>query len=164
MPCCRAPYCPPTLRASSSRGASEKPVEPLISPASPALGRFRGRGSSCTTPVEEANETSAGRTCSQQLIRDGIDQRLETGVDDVGRHADREPALARRLVATLHQHARDRLSATGEDAHLVIDELHVLDVTLIAAQILAQRLVERVNGAIALRHGPERLLIAVDIN
>ena len=91
-----------------------------------------------------------------------FDQRLEAGVDDVGRDADREPALARALVAALDQHARDGLGAAREDAHLVVDQLDVLDVLLVAAEVLAQRLVERIDGAVAFRHRPQRLVVAVD--
>jgi len=79
------------------------------------------------------------RTGAQQLVGDGVDQGLEAGVDDVGGDADREPALARALVAAFHQHARDGLGAAREDAHLVVDQLDVLDVALVAAQVLAQR-------------------------
>ena len=49
-----------------------------------------------------------------------------------------------RLVVALHQHARDGLGAAGQDAHLVVDQLDVLDDALVAAEVLAQRLVERV--------------------
>ena len=93
-----------------------------------------------------------------------FDQRLEAGIDDVGRYADREPALARALVAAFHQHARDGLGAASEDTHLVIDELHVLDVLLVAAEVLAQGLVEGVDRAVALRHRPQRLGVAVDVD
>ena len=47
-----------------------------------------------------------------ELVDDGIHQRLERGVDDVGRDADRGPVLAG-LVLALDQHARHRFGAAS---------------------------------------------------
>src|SRR5580658_6371142 len=73
-----------------------------------------------------------------QLVHDRIHQRLERGVDDVARDADRRPMLAG-LVLALDQHAGDRLGAAVEDAHAVVGEVEALDILLVLAQILAQR-------------------------
>src|SRR5712691_7984055 len=51
------------------------------------------------------------RAGPHELVDDRIHQRLERGVDDVGRDADRGPALAG-LVLALDQDAGHRLGAT----------------------------------------------------
>ena len=71
----------------------------------------------------------------------------------------RSPVAA---IAAFDEHAGHRLGAAGQDAHLVVDEVDVLDDTLVAAEVLAQRIVERVDRAVALRDVPQRLLVAVD--
>src|SRR5215468_1223954 len=83
-----------------------------------------------------------------QLVDDRIHQRLERGVDDIGRDADRGPTLAG-LVGALDQHARHRLGAAVEDAHAVVGELETLDVFLVLAEVLAQREVEGIDRAVA---------------
>ena len=60
-------------------------------------------------------------------------------------------------VAAFDQHAGDRLGAAGQDAHLVVDEFDVLMCDLVAAEILAQRLVERVDRAVAFGDRPQWL-------
>ena len=65
-------------------------------------------------------------------------------------------------VVALDQHARHGLGAAREDTHLVVDELDVLDVLLVAAEVLAQRPVERVDRAVAFADRPQRLVVAVD--
>src|SRR5580692_12799908 len=92
---------------------------------------------------------SRGRAGFDQLVDDRIHQRLERGVDDVGRDSDRGPALAA-LVAALDQHPRHRLGAAVENAHPVVGELEPLDMALILADVLAQRDVEGVDRAVAL--------------
>ena len=71
------------------------------------------------------------------------------GIDDVGRHAHGEPAVAG-PVAALDQHPGDGLGAPREDTDLVIDQLEIGDEALIAAEIFPQRVVERVDRAVAL--------------
>jgi hypothetical protein len=60
-----------------------------------------------------------------ELVADRIRQRLERGVDDVGRHAHRRPARAP-ARPHFHHHARHGLRAAREDTHLVIDQREVL--------------------------------------
>src|SRR5437762_4692731 len=69
------------------------------------------------------------RARSDELVDDGVHQRLERGIDDVRRHADCRPALPG-LVLALDQHARDRLGTAIEDTHAVIDKLKALDIFL----------------------------------
>ena len=52
--------------------------------------------------------------------------------------------------ADLDQHAGDGVGAALEDADLVVDQPQALDQRLVAAEILAQRDVERVDRAVAL--------------
>src|ERR1700692_1398720 len=105
-------------------------------------------------------EWSSSAPCSprragfDQLVHDRIHQRLERGVDDVARDADRGPMLAG-LVLALDQHAGDRLGAAVEDAHAIVREIEALDVFLVLAEILAQREVERVDRAVALGGGDQ---------
>ncbi len=107
--------------------------------------------------------TSSGdRAVLHQLVVDGVEKGLEAGVDDVGRNAHRQPAGTRRRIVRLDQNAGHGLRAAREDTHLVVDELDALDVLLIAAEIAAERAVERVHRAIAFAHRPQRLLVAVD--
>src|SRR3974390_1998297 len=51
-----------------------------------------------------------------QLVDDRVHQRLERGINDVGRYPDRCPALAP-FVRTFDQNPRHRLGAAIEDAH-----------------------------------------------
>src|ERR1700732_3236275 len=97
-------------------------------------------------------DRSRGSARLHQLGDDGIYQRLKRGINDVGRDPDRGPALAA-LVPALDQHARHRLGAAVEDAHPVVGELEPLDVALILADILAQRDVQGVDGAVAFAGG-----------
>src|SRR4051812_6902467 len=90
---------------------------------------------------------SRRRAGLDQLVHDRIHQRLERGIDDVGRDADRGPALPR-FVLALDQHARYRFGAAIEDTHTIVGELETLDVFLILAEVLAQRDVECVDRAI----------------
>src|SRR4051794_8592138 len=64
-----------------------------------------------------------------QLVEYRIHQRLERGVDDVGRDADRGPSLAL-LVLALDQHPRDRLGAAIEDTDAIVDQLQAIDEAL----------------------------------
>src|SRR5262245_12920889 len=133
---------------TSPRPTASSSTAPCRRPWRRTAGKSSAPRAATAAPFPSPGPTGAlrGRTRAQKLIGDGVDQRLEAGIDDVGRDADREPALARALVAAFHQHAGDGLGAAREDTHLVVDELHVLDVLLIAAEVLAKRLVERVDG------------------
>ena len=83
-----------------------------------------------------------------EFVGDGICQRLERGIDDVGRHADRRPARAFAVGAFDH-HARHGLGAACEDTHLIIDETQILQDAGIFSEVFAQRAVERVDRAVA---------------
>src|SRR6516164_2962909 len=90
-----------------------------------------------------------------ELVDDRIHQRLERGVDDVGRDADRGPALPG-LILALDQDAGHRFGAAIENAHAVVGELEPADIALILAQVLAQRQIERVDGPVAFRRRDQR--------
>ena len=79
---------------------------------------------------------SRRRAGLHQLVNHRIHQRLKRRVDDIGRYADRGPALAG-LVFALDQHPRDRFRATIEDTHAIIGQLQAFDVPLVFAEILA---------------------------
>src|SRR5262249_48599535 len=83
---------------------------------------------------------------------------LEGGIDDIRRHADGGPAVALPVPA-LDQNPRHGVGAGGEDTHLVVDELEIVDVALIAAEILAQRPVRRVHWTVALAHRKHGLAV-----
>jgi hypothetical protein len=57
------------------------------------------------------------------------------------------------------QDASHGVAAAGQDADLVVDEVEVLDEALIAAEVLPERVVERVHRAVALAHGHDRLAV-----
>src|SRR5664279_5154833 len=100
----------------SSAGVSAAVAANLHQPSARALGRF-GAG-------------------PEQLVDDGIVQRLERGVDDVLRHADGKPRVAGG-IGGLDQDAGDGPGAAVEDAHLVVDEFEVGDGVAIDAEVLA---------------------------
>ena len=56
-------------------------------------------------------------------------------------------------VGAFDENARHRVGAALEHADAIIDEPNVLDEALIGAEILAQREIERVDGAIAFGGG-----------
>src|SRR5262249_39833202 len=80
------------------------------------------------------------RALTEQLVGDAVVQRAERSVDDVGGDADRAPALAM-AVGALDHHPRDRTGAgvRREDADLVVDQPHVLELRIDREQRLAQR-------------------------
>src|SRR6516225_11090572 len=90
------------------------------------------------------------RAGAHELVDDRVHQRLERGIDDVGRDADRGPALSG-LVLAFDQDARHRLGAAIENAHAVVGQLEPADIALILAEVLAQRKIERVDGPVAFR-------------
>src|SRR3954465_6227501 len=83
-----------------------------------------------------------------QLVDHRIHQRLERGVDDVGGHPDRSPAVAV-LVLALDQGARDRAGAAVEDTDAIVYQRQAFDIFLVLAEILAQSDVECVDGTVA---------------
>src|ERR1044071_2763352 len=92
--------------------------------------------------------TSRRRAGFDQLVHDRIHQRLERGVDDIRRDADRGPALAG-FVLALDQHARHRLGAAVEDTYAIVGQLQPADVFLVFSEILAQRDIERIHRTVA---------------
>ena len=94
------------------------------------------------------DKPSRRRSRLHQLVDDRIHQRLERRIDDVRRHPDGGPVLAV-LVLALDQNPRHRLGAGVEDTHAVVGEIEPLDVALVLAEVLAQREVEGVDGAVA---------------
>ena len=88
--------------------------------------------------------------CRRSPKVEPVDQRAPRRLDHVVADADGDP---RRLaVAGLDQHPGDRVGAVAlvEDAHLVVDELELRDLGERLADRGAQRLVERVDRAVAL--------------
>src|SRR3546814_11783336 len=51
-------------------------------------------------------------------------------------------------VGAFDHHARGGFGASIEDAHLEIHQPQVVDITLIAAEVLAQRMIERIDRAV----------------
>ncbi len=67
-------------------------------------------------------------------------------------------------IAEFDQHPRHRVGAALKDAHAIIQEFEVLDVLLIDAEILAQRQIERVDGAVALGGRNQGLFADADLD
>src|SRR3954454_6456149 len=106
---------------------------------------------------------SRRRARPYQLVHDGIHQRLERGIDDVGRDADSGPALAA-FVLALDQDAGHRFGAAVEDAHAVVGQLEPVDIALVFPEILAQREVQRVDRTDAFRGRDQRLAVNLDLD
>ena len=67
-------------------------------------------------------------------------------------------------VAEFDQHPRHRVGAALEDAHAEVEQLQILDMLLVDAEVLAQRQVERIDGAVAFGGGDHRLLADADLH
>src|SRR5438094_7695254 len=67
-------------------------------------------------------KASSRRAGLDELVDDGIHQRLERGIDDIGRHADRGPMLAG-LVLALDQHPRHGFGSGVEDTDAIVGQL-----------------------------------------
>ena len=67
-------------------------------------------------------------------------------------------------VAELDQHPRHRVGAALEDAHAIVAQLEILDMLLVDAEVLAQREIERVDGAVAFGGGDQPLLADADLH
>src|ERR1039457_7330197 len=85
----------------------------------------------------------------KEFVLDGIHEGFPTGFDDVGVDSDRAPCVC--AVGTLDDYARlgGGAARAVEDAHLVVDELHIGDRRIEIQERRAQCLVQRVNGTIA---------------
>mmetsp|Transcript_7714 Transcript_7714/g.14504 ORF Transcript_7714/g.14504 Transcript_7714/m.14504 type:complete len:690 (+) Transcript_7714:205-2274(+) len=100
----------------------------------------------------------------RQEVLEPVTERVERGRDDVRVHAHSRPALrqARELVVPLEldHHARGGGRGLGplvvQDAHLVVREPHLAQQGEGRLQPPAQRLPQRVHGAVALRHLQQR--------
>src|SRR6516164_1522864 len=91
--------------------------------------------------MDEVNAALGRRGCgagAEEFPGDGVVERVEGGVDDVGGDADGGPALAL-AIGALEHHPRHSLGAVigGQDADLEIDQPHILQ--------------RRVEGSSALR-------------
>src|SRR5437763_7517514 len=84
---------------------------------------------------------------AHQLENYRVGESLEGGIDDIGRDADGEPALAFG-VAAFDQNAGGSSRSAIEDTHLVVGKLEIVDEALIFAEVLAQRHIERIDGAV----------------
>src|SRR5215510_13255122 len=141
--------------------------------ASPKLAAMVRDGALRAPPHHEAERAgtrylreraaSHRRASLHQLVDDRVHQRLERGIDDIGRYPDRGPALAA-LVLAFDQHPGHRLRAGVEDTHAVIGELEAADVALVLAEVLAQRHVERMDRAAALTRRDQRLVADLDLH
>ena len=78
------------------------------------------------------------------------------GRDDVRVAAHRRPRARAVLRVDDHARPRRRRRVAVEDAHLVVDQVDVVDGRVERAQRLAQRGVERVDRAVAVGGGVER--------
>src|SRR5262245_56741462 len=122
----------PERRASRSSSSSRGPTSGRAS----GIGSFTRR---------------AGLGSRLEGVLERVDQGLPGGLDDVLRHADRPPlALA---VRGIEQHPGDGTGAVVlvEDTHLVVGQLDVGEMRVPIDDGAAQRLVERVHRAVALR-------------
>src|SRR5215468_10233055 len=90
----------------------------------------------------------AAALVAPELVLDRVDQRLPGGFDDVASDPDRPPGLL--AVRRGDQDARLGRGAAGlvEDSHLVVDEVHLLEVRIEFLERLAERVVEGVDGAV----------------
>src|SRR5580765_3860650 len=93
--------------------------------------------------------SAASRTVAAKLVLDRVNQRLPGGFDDVIRDADRAPGLV--AVARGHQNARlgRRPLRFVQDANLVVQEPHGLEVRIELLESLPERVVERVDGTVS---------------
>src|SRR5690606_11755214 len=107
--------------------------------------------------------SGGGSAVPAKLVGDAVDQGLKGRVDDIGGDTDGVPSVALR-VPGFDQHPGDRVGAAGEDADLVVDQVQVLDVWLVAPEILAKGVVEGVDRAIALAHRQKPLAIDIHLH
>ena len=99
----------------------------------------------------------------EELIVDRVDQRLERGVKDVARRADRPPRVAL-AVAEFDEHAHHRGGAAPKDAHAIVEQLEIFDMFLVDAEVLAQGEIERVYWAVALGGRDQSLVADADFD
>jgi hypothetical protein len=68
----------------------------------PAFGARPGR---CWASIAPAVAAHAGCAVFQQLVVDAVEKRFEARIDDVGRYADRRPAIATFGIVAFDKHA-----------------------------------------------------------
>ena len=92
-----------------------------------------------------------------QAVRQRIEQGLPRRLDDVGADADGDPGVL--AVGRLDQHPRDRVGAVAlvEDPDPEVDQVEPRDVGIELLDRLPQRVVERVDRAVALADDGEAL-------
>src|SRR5262249_24979135 len=108
-------------------------------------------------PGPSEDPALCGRVGAHELENDRIHQRLERRFNDIRRHPNRRPALAR-FVAAFDQHAGHRAAAPIEDSDPIVGQFETGDERLVFAEILAQRKVEGVDRPIALSRRDQVLL------
>src|SRR5215472_10623035 len=106
---------------------------------------------------------SRRRSRFHELVYDGIHQRLERSIDNVWGHAHRPPMLAG-LVGALDQNPGNGLGAAIEDADAIIRQRESGDETLIFAEVLAQRQIERVHWPDALGYRNQLFVANFDLH
>src|SRR5436309_5774272 len=92
---------------------------------------------------------AASLLVSPQLVLDGVHQGLPGGLDDVVGDAHCPPRLV--PVAGGDQHACLGAGPLGlvEDAHLVVEKRHLLEVGIEFLERLPERVIQRVDGAVS---------------
>src|SRR3954469_11907806 len=127
--------------APSGAPRARAPPRARRAAAGPRGSRGGGRG-----PAGARGLAAAG----QHAGLERVDERLPARLDHVLGDADRAPRVD--AVGGVEQHARDGAGALPlvQDADLEVDELDVAEVRVGLADGLAERLVERVHGAVAL--------------
>src|SRR5918999_385958 len=142
--------------ATNGNGAAPAPAPPPgpRGRASPAGSRRRGGGA----------RSLVLRAAGQHARLQRVHERLPARLDDVLGHSDRAPGVG--PVAGVEQHARDGAGALAlvQDADLEVHELDVAQVGVALADRLTQRLVERVDGAVALGGADIALAVHPDLD
>ena len=142
-------------------------LEDAPAPRRPRTGRAIGiDSSSALTRADGVPRAPRGgaRAARQHPGLQRVDQRVPGRLDDVLVDADRAPRV--RPVGRVEQHARRRAGRLPlvEDADLVVDEADVAQVRVALADRVAQRAVERVDRAVALRRAHVALAVDPDLD
>src|SRR5512138_541487 len=89
-----------------------------------------------------------GRPVPAELVFDRVDEGLPRGFDDVVGHADGTPGLVAVTRGDQDARLRGRALRLVEDADLVVQKLHGLEVRIELFERLAERVVERVHRTV----------------
>src|SRR5919197_2889183 len=162
----------PERSTSITAASSSRPRRGLASGmVSVAVVMRRGSGAARRAGSPRLRSRHVGRrgplaAAAARLLGVGerVDQRLPRRRDDVLVDADRAPDVL--AVGGVDEHARRGAGAVVlvEDAHLVVDELDVLQVGVDLADRVAQRCVERVDRAVALGRADVALAFDPDLD